>query len=233
MNIKDLFSKDLFRTIIGVVKADQQEDQVVWQELEEYVVTRELDKYFRDFFDAYLSVKDNPRDPAISGRMGVWVSGFFGSGKSHFIKILSYLLGNRTVRNPDSNEERKAVDFFDSKVNDQMLLADIKRAVTGTTDVILFNIDSKADNKDGRDAILQVFMKVFNEHLGYCGEHPHIAEMERHLEEKDVLGNFQENFKKGAGGEWRVERDAYSFHKDAVVEALSSALEEGRGGLVR
>ena len=96
MHIRDLFTKNLFRPINGVVKADQQDEAVVWQELDEYVVTRELDKHFRKFFEAYLASTDNPKDKAVTDRMGVWVSGFFGSGKSHFIKILSYLLNRRT-----------------------------------------------------------------------------------------------------------------------------------------
>jgi hypothetical protein len=75
MIIKDLFVKNLFRPINGVVKADQQDEAIVWQELDEYVITRELDKHFRKFFDAYLAAMDNPKDPVVAGRMGVWVSG--------------------------------------------------------------------------------------------------------------------------------------------------------------
>ena len=75
-----------------------------------------MDKHFRKFLSAYLNVMDNPRDPAVTGKMGVWISGFFGSGKSHFLKVLSYLLGNR----PHSYEgnTKRAVEFFDGKVED-------------------------------------------------------------------------------------------------------------------
>jgi len=93
MQIQNLFKKDIFRTINGVVKAHQMDDRSVWQELDEFVLTRELDKHFRKFLSAYLDIIDNPNDPAITGKMGVWISGFFGSGKSHFLKVLSYLLG--------------------------------------------------------------------------------------------------------------------------------------------
>ena len=55
------------------------------------MVTKQVTEYLRKFFDAYLHAVDRPTDPTINARMGVWVSGFFGSGKSHFIKILSYL----------------------------------------------------------------------------------------------------------------------------------------------
>ena len=150
MLIKDLFAKNLFRPINGVVKAEQQEDAVVWQELEEYVLTKELDQHFRKFFDAYQAARRNAHDPSLSDRMGIWVSGFFGSGKSHFIKILSYLLNNREACNPQTSECRRAAKFFEGKIKDPLLLADIKSATNGNTDVILFNIDSRADAQDGR-----------------------------------------------------------------------------------
>ena len=228
MKIENIFAKDLFRPINGVVKADQKDEAVVWQELDEYVITKELDRHFRRFFQAYLDAMDNPRDPVLSSRMGVWVSGFFGSGKSHFIKILSYILANHQAHNPTGGVSRKAIDFFDPKVDDAMLLADIKRGVSPDADVILFNIDSKADSKEGRDAILQVFLKVFNEMQGFCGEAPHIAEMERYLAGKGVLETFHQAFTEIHGGDWRKERDAFAFMQDEIVEALSRALGMSR-----
>ena len=92
MTIKDLFFKPLDRSINGVVKADQSDDATVWQELEEYVVTNELEKHFRDFFESYST---DLKDPSIPNRVGIWISGFFGSGKSHFLKALSYLMENK------------------------------------------------------------------------------------------------------------------------------------------
>jgi hypothetical protein len=89
MRIANLFKKDISRPINGVVKADQLDKRSVWQELDEFVVTTEIDGHLRKFFGRYLEAIENPNDPAISGKIGVWISGFFGSGKSHFIKVLS------------------------------------------------------------------------------------------------------------------------------------------------
>src|SRR5436853_4666113 len=139
MKIENLFERDIRRPINGVVKADQLDDSSVWQELDEFVITRELDQHLRKFFSAYVEAINNPNDPDVSAKIGVWVSGFFGSGKSHFIKVLSYLLANRTHHH--NGEARTAVEFFDSKIKDAMLLGDVKRAVASHTDVILFNID--------------------------------------------------------------------------------------------
>ena len=224
MKIKDLFERPIDRSINGVIKAEQFDAESVWQELEEYVVTKELDVHLRKFFEAYLNAIDNARDPDVASKVGVWVSGFFGSGKSHFIKILSYLLENREVSKGGAT--KRALEFFNEKIQDPILAADIKRAVGSSVDVILFNIDSKASNADGRDVILRVFLKVFNERLGYCGDHPHIAHMERHLEKRAKLDAFKKSLEADHGIIWEDERDAYQFHSEALADALSKALGE-------
>jgi uncharacterized protein YqeY len=109
-----------------------------------------------------------------------------------------------------------------------MVLGDIKRAVVSNTDVILFNIDSKADHRSGRDAILNVFLKVLNEMQGYSGDHPHIAHMERYLENKGKLKQFHDSFLEATGSEWVDERDAYHFHRDQVVQALMKTLNQSK-----
>ena len=92
MQIKEMFEKQIDRDIKGVIKVGQSDEENVYQELDEYVVTKELLKHFRDFFDNYEKGINNNTD-----KMGVWISGFFGSGKSHFLKILSYLLKNLSL----------------------------------------------------------------------------------------------------------------------------------------
>ena len=225
MIIKDLFLKPIDRPINGVIKADQMDAASIWQELEEYVVTKQINEYLRKFFDAYLAAIDRPHDAAITDRMGVWVSGFFGSGKSHFIKVLSYLLENIEAANPVTGEKRRAATFFDHhKIKDAMLLADVQRAVSGSTDVMLFNIDAKA-NKSDPDAILQVFLRVFNEKIGLSGDAPHIANMERHLAAKGVFDTFKAAFAAAKGSPWEKERDAFTFYRDEIVVALAQALK--------
>ncbi len=231
MLIKNLFERDIFRPINGVVKADQLDDSSVWQELDEFVITRELDQHFRKFISWYLEAVEQGKNPDPTGKMGIWISGYFGSGKSHFLKVLSYLLSNRT--HSHKGQSKQAVEFFESKVKDTMLFADIKRAVIANTDVILFNIDSKADHRTGRDLILRVFLKVLNELQGYSGDHPHIAHMERHLEEKGKLKAFQDAYRKHSGEDWVKVRDAYEFSQDEVVKALSETLGQSEAASVR
>ena len=123
---------------------------------------------------------------------------------------------------------KKSVEFFEGKIKDPMLLGDIKRAVASNTDVMLFNIDSKASHKEGRDAILQVFLKVLNELQGYSPDHPHIAHMERHLDEKGKFQAFKDAFHAATQMDWVKERDAYEFNRDEVVQAFSEATSQSK-----
>jgi len=198
MKIQDLFERDIHRPINGVVKADQLDESSVWQELDEFVVTRELTRHINDLVATLLTSIESGASAADTN--GIWVSGFFGSGKSHLIKVLSYLIENE--EHAHNGEHKKAVDFFADKLADTMLFADLKKVVAASTDTILFNIDSKADHSTGRDALLQVFLKVLNEKQGYSGDHPHIAHMERHLDAEGRLAVFHAAFEREAGEPW-------------------------------
>ena len=156
MKIQDLFERDIHRQINGVVKADQLDASSVWQELDEFVITRELTGYINDLVSVLLSTIESTEGAA--EKNGIWISGFFGCGKSHLLKVLSYLLENDEHQH--NGERRRAADFFEEKLADAMLYADLKKIVSTSTDTILFNIDSKADHRSGRDALLQVFLKV-------------------------------------------------------------------------
>lgn len=209
-----MFTKPVDRDIKGVIKVGQGDDENVKQELEEYVVTKELQKHFADFFASYKKGIVGHTD-----KMGVWISGFFGSGKSHFLKILSYLLENRVV------DGKTALEYFieDRKIRDEMVLADMKLAANVSSDIILFNIDSKsgmADSQNNKEAILSVFLKVFNQHLGFYGANPFLADLERHLSEEGKYEDFKKAFAEVRGKEWGEARHQFRFIQDHVCQAL-------------
>ncbi len=227
MQIKELFTKDINRAINGVVKADQTSNDIVFTELDEYVVTVELAKHFEAFFDSYMPSVRDPKAKAASGKLGVWVSGFFGCGKSHFIKILSYLLQNiKTHKGDEGDIAKSALEFFNDKNLDSFLLSEIDHAVTKNNTVILFNIDSRANTDDGDEAVLKVFLKVFNEQMGFSGDHPHIAHLERKLKAKGVLEKFHQIFSALSGMNWIENRDSYDFYRDDMVKALAKATSQ-------
>ena len=212
MRIQDMFERDIDRDINGVVKVAQEDESAVEQELSEYVVTRELARHFADFFGAYESALDKPTD-----RIGVWISGFFGSGKSHFLKMLSYLLTNQVV------DGRHAIDYFDGKFEDPMVDASARRCASVTTESILFNIDNKAVGKKDADILKRTFARVFYDHLGFYGEDLKLARLERFVDDKGLTQSFRDAFEQINGEPWTDARAEYDFFSDDLIDALEQA----------
>jgi len=188
--MRDIFEKPVDRAIDGVIKADDEASLRI--ELDEYVITGEIGQRLEQFLDAYNNYKT---------ANGVWISGFFGSGKSHLLKMLALLLENREV------DGIRAFDIFAEKLKDEPMLAGaLRKAVSIPSKSILFNIDQKADviSKNDVDALLSVFQKVFDEMCGYYGKQPHIAQFERQLDERGQFEAFKAAFLEFSGKPWET-----------------------------
>ena len=210
MIIKDFFQKNINRNIETVIKADDRDH--IADEVAEYVITREIAKKITDFFSAYNNY---------GGANGVWISGFFGSGKSHLLKILSYVLENKEFDGCKSGE------LFAEKIEDnEMLKGDVQRATRIPSESILFNIDQQAQitSKADENAILSVFYKVFYDHLGYYGFQPHIAEFEMWLDKQGSYVEFKTMFQNKNGQSWEIARNDY--FDPLVMEVVSEVLGE-------
>lgn len=216
MKIQDMFLKEIDRSITGVIKVGQIQEDDKKQELSEYVVTREMKKHFREFFDNYAASIHSPTD-----NIGVWISGFFGSGKSHFLKILSYILDDTLVDGKHANE------YFKDKPNiltDPTIYANMELASHTPTQAILFNVDSKSTStaKSDSNAIVTVFNRVFNEKLGYDGANPALADLERQLDEEGKFQLFQDTFRSLFGQEWKAERNKFRVIRGRVENTLTT-----------
>jgi hypothetical protein len=207
MMLSTIFEKPVDRPIEGVIKAD---DEVSLRlELEEYILTREVEKRLEAFLDAYIGYE---------GANGVWLSGFFGSGKSHLLKMLALLLENREI------EGTPAIDWFLPKCNhNEVLRGNLRRAVAIPSKSILFNIDQKADviSKTEFDALLSVFVKVFDEMCGYYGKQGHIAQFERHLDSRGLYDAFKEEYQLVAGRPWHRGREQALLEGKNIAKAYS------------
>ena len=214
MRIQSMFKDDINRKINGVVKVDQDESSVLVQELNEYVITRELKKHFITFFNHYIeSFNETTAD------IGVWISGFFGSGKSHFLKMLSYLLENKEVQGV------KTVERFRAKfADDPATFMLIDRATKGRTDTILFNIDIEGSINKDKTAVLRVFAKMFYNYLGFYGENLKVAKLEQFIAKKGKTEEFRRVFEEKNGASWLESRDAYAFFEDDIVATLQDVL---------
>jgi energy-coupling factor transporter ATP-binding protein EcfA2 len=213
--IEKLFKKDIRRNIEGVIKADNLTDTAVYQEVGEYVVTNDLNKKLDDFFEEYASTIGQETQ-----NIGVWISGHFGSGKSHLLKILSYILTNKREHSDLIGK------LFLEKIeaDDFVLKSNIEKALTSPSETILFNIDQKSDigNKSQDDAILGVFMKVFNEMRGYYPKFGYIAKFESDLDKRGKFELFKDKFKEFSGESWESGREAIFLESDNFAKALSA-----------
>ena len=214
MRIQSMFKDDINRKINGVVKVDQDESSVLVQELNEYVITRELKKHFITFFNNYDDSFDED-----TADIGVWISGFFGSGKSHFLKILSYILENKEVQGV------KTVERFRQKfADDPATFMLIDRATRGKTDTILFNIDIEGSINKDKTAVLRVFAKMFYNYLGFYGENLKVAKLEQFVAKKGKTEEFHRVFEEKNGSPWLESRDAYAFFEDDIVATMVEVL---------
>jgi hypothetical protein len=202
MKIHELFIKPVDRAIDGVIKAD--DDRNLRTELEEYVATRDVMRALNDLTDRYLG---SP------GANGVWISGFFGSGKSHLLKMLSLLLDGRPL--PDGS---RPSDLLLPKVEDELVRAGLIKAAAIPSHSLLFNIDQKYDGIGGDQnaAILEVFMKVLNELQGYFAKQGYIAQFEHDLDIRGDLAPFRETYLKVNGRPWDQDREAIATARKAA-----------------
>lgn len=209
MTLKTIFNKPVDRPIEGVIKAD--DEASLRLEIEEYVLTNEVEKRLESFLDAYNNYE---------GANGVWVSGFFGSGKSHLLKMLALLLENRQI------DGASALDLFLPKCGDnEILRGDLKRAVAIPSKSILFNIDQKADviSKTQIDALLAVFVKVFDEMCGYYGKQGHIAQFERDLDSRGLYDQFKSAYESIADRTWQKGREQALLEAKNIAKAYAQA----------
>lgn len=202
MKIHELFVKPVERPIDGVIKADDQRN--LQTELEEYVVTRDVAKGLGIFTDRYLNELT---------ANGVWISGFFGSGKSHLLKILSLVLDGR----PLPNGQRPA-DIILPKIDDEIVRADFSNAIKIPSRSVLFNIDQKFDGIGGDHSapILEVFVKVLNELQGYYSKQGYIARFEHDLDVRGDFVPFKQTYLRVNGSEWEKDREAITTARKAA-----------------
>ena len=193
--IGDLLTRDLSRKIEEIIQVDQADEQSVHDEITEYVATDSIRQQYRHLLNA---VAEAPADPHES--VGVWVSGFFGSGKSSFAKNLGYALQNRTVLGS------KFADLFKQRLDDTRIsgLLDLINAKT-PTEVILFEVAKEADTRKVTQRIAELIYTVLLRELGYSEDFD-IAELEIELEAEGRLPEFIATCKTLLKKDWETVR---------------------------
>ncbi len=212
--IRDMFASDINRHINGVIKVNADQADVISQEVREYVITKDLKKLFTSFFNVYTDAFTEPTND-----IGVWISGFFGSGKSHFLKMLSYLLENKEI------DGKGVVEHFREKfADDPATFMLVDKATQCETETILFNIGVEAGNKDDAP-VLSVFAKKFYSHLGFYGENLKVTRFEQHIAQEGKTEEFRRVFEQKKGIPWLEQRRAFGFNGKYIVPTLMEVLD--------
>lgn len=202
MKLKDLYSKPINRAVNPAVSATKFDPETERIEIDEYVFTDEI---INGLFRILDAIKNNkPYD-----HVGIWIDGYYGSGKSHFLKYLDYCITPSTRERAVKRllEAVKAIDPLDEKHNlsfdyDELLsIANwLKRA---TIDTCIFNLETSYDNStDKKKAFLHVFWNEFNGKRGFNKFNITLAQnLEKPLAEKGVFEAFKERIAE-EGGDW-------------------------------
>ena len=230
-DLKSILQKDIDRTIDGVIKAD--DDTRILQEIDEYVITREINKHLDKLIAGYSESIEAVKRKNNYPYNGVWISGYFGSGKSHLLKMLAFLFENKEV------EGKKLSSLFINKIEDEFTRGNFKKIFAAPSKSILFNIDQQSDaaKSDDENAILFIFERVFNKMQGFFPESRAIAEFERHLAEEGSYETFKNEYQTIIGKSWVDSRSkafgiGRSKLKRVLIEGSFSMREEDSNALI-
>lgn len=216
MRVKDIFAHDIDRQIKSVILA--QDESTIVDEIEEFVLTNDTAKQLTGFLDEYVNGSD---DQAI----GAWFSGFYGSGKSHLLKLVAHLLGE--VADSKVNPEQVTQAFVvkaASTSQGAFLQGLIRNVRTKRAKVLLFNIASKfkGGGDDDGATTLRVFLQVWNESLG-LSKVLAVANFEKLLLDAGIYEVFKSAFEEQSGQSWLVTRHSAQARLRDVAFAYRKA----------
>ncbi|AGP34454.1 BREX system P-loop protein BrxC [Sorangium cellulosum] len=209
--IKTLFANDIHRRIEEVIKVDQTDEEIIRDEINEYVVTDAIRSHYTSIFDAYRETPNKPHEG-----IAVWVSGFFGSGKSSFAKMLGLSVANRVVAG-ESAAERFAERAGDRKLH--VLLKAINEKIP--THAVIFDVSTDRGIRSGNQTLTEIMYGLFLQSLGYAKDLD-LSELEIGLEEKGQLARFEEEYRRLFKKDWAAEKGKVAFALSEASRVLHS-----------
>lgn len=198
--IKTLFTNDIHRRIEEVIKVDQTDEEIILDEINEYVVTSAIRSHYTGIFDAYRQAPNKPHEG-----IAIWVSGFFGSGKSSFAKMLGISIGNSIVAG-ESAAERFAARAGDNELT--VLLKTINEKIP--THTVIFDVSTDRGIRSGNQTLTEIMYGLFLQSLGYAKDLD-LSELEIGLEEKGQLARFEDEYKRLFKKDWATEKGKVAF----------------------
>lgn len=209
--IRDLFEVQIDRRIEEVIKVDQTDEGILRDELAEYVVTDSIRGHLTEVLERYWETPKKPHEG-----VAVWVSGFFGSGKSSFAKYLGLGLQNRAVAG-DGAAHLLAQRAGDPKV--EVLLRNISEQIP--TEAVIFDVSTDRGIRTGNQSITEIMYRLFLQSLGYARDLD-LSELEITLEETGKLEAFKTKYEEVFGKEWDKGKGLIAF----AVQQASRVMHE-------
>ena len=191
--IKDLFANDISRRIEEVIKVDQADEKIIRDELAEYVVTDSIRGHLTEVLESYWETPKKPHEG-----VAIWVSGFFGSGKSSFAKYLGLGLQNRTIGGVGA-AKLLAKRIGDAKA--EVLLSNIAEQIP--TEAVIFDVSTDRGIRTGNQSITEIMYRLFLQSLGYARDLD-LSELEITLEEAGRLDPFKAKYQETFNKDWNV-----------------------------
>jgi hypothetical protein len=198
--IETLFANDIRRPIEEVIKVDQTDADILHDEIAEYVTTDAIRGYFTGILDRYRETPNKPHEG-----IAVWISGFFGSGKSSFAKMLGLTVGNRSLPGGSASVQ------FAERAGDkrlQVLLASINEQIP--THTVIFDVSTDRGIKSGNQTLTEIMYRLFLQSLGYAKDLD-LSELEICLEEEKRLDAFKATYARLFEKNWDAEKGKVAF----------------------
>jgi len=198
--IKSLFTSDIYRRIEEVIKVDQAREEIIHEEISEYVVTDAIRRYFTDILERYCETPNKPHEG-----VAVWVSGFFGSGKSSFAKILGVVLADRKI------VDGRSAKMFARRTGDpkiEVLLNTITEKIP--TEAVIFDVSTDRGIRSGNQTLTEIMYRLFLHQLGYARDLD-LSELEITLESEGKLDRFKQAFTEIFQKDWDQEKGKVAF----------------------
>lgn len=210
--IKTLFAGNIHRRIEEVIKVDQTDEEILRDEIDEYVVTEAIRAHYTSLFETYRETPNRPHEG-----IAIWISGFFGSGKSSFAKMLGLALSNRPVLG-ETVAQRFAQRAGDARL--QVLLKTITEQIP--THAVIFDVSTDRGIRSGNQSLTEIMYGLFLQSLGYAKDLD-LSELEISLEEKGHLQRFEEEYSRlFEGRDWNAEKGKVAFALSEASRVMNS-----------
>ena len=203
MKIKDILKLDFSEDIKNVIDLEDRSQTEIQKEIESYIVTDNIAEHLEKFIDLYTSnIKET----------GVWISGFYGSGKSYFAKMLGYLLDNPTINGTTARDRFKP--RLSGIKNEELLKNEIGKLDAYDTLLVMFDIVKQS----GTHGLSYMIFTNFLKSLGFLSNLYGIFEFELYLDGE--LEEFEKRVKQNEGSEWREVKKRSTKVPAAIERAL-------------